>query len=143
MLIYLSKLLSKEEILTVLHSDKIEKLFTTYNIKSLISFGSINTDEFSEVSDIDLAVISDIKLPLDNIITLELTLQSLLNREIDIIDLNSDSLDLFIKINILNTGSLIYTVDNNITLNAFYNSVDKLYNENKNFIYFRRLDVLS
>ncbi|WP_195999839.1 nucleotidyltransferase domain-containing protein [Clostridium sp. 1001271B_151109_B4] len=139
----MSKLLSKEEILTVLHSDKIKKLFTTYNIKSLISFGSINTDEFSEVSDIDLAVISDIKLPLDNILTLELTLQSLLNREIDIIDLNSDSLDLFIKINILNTGSLIYTVDNNITLNAFYNSVDKLYNENKNFIYFRRLDVLS
>lgn len=139
----MSNILNKEDILDILNSNEIKKLLSKYNIKSLIRFGSINTDEFYEYSDVDLAVISDIKLSFDDLITLEFTLQGLLNREIDIIDLNSSTLDIFIKINILNTGVLIHTFDDNFTLNKFYNSVDRTYIENENYIYFRRLDVLT
>ena len=134
---------NKEQILDILNSNKIKTLLNKYNIKSFITFGSINTDEFYEYSDVDIAVISDVKLEFDDLITLEFTIQSLLNREIDIIDLNSNNLDLFIKINILNTGVLIHTFDDNFTLNNFYNSVDRTYIENENYIYFRRLDVLT
>ena len=139
----MSNILNKEDILDILNSNEIKKLLSKYNIKSLIRFGSINTDEFYENTDVDLAVISDIKLSFDDLITLEFTLQGLLNREIDIIDLNSSTLDIFIKINILNTGVLIHTFDDNFTLNKFYNSVDRTYIENENYIYFRRLDVLT
>ena len=139
----MSNILNKEDILDILNSNEIKKLLSKYNIKSLIRFGSINTDEFYEYSDVDLAVISDIKLSFDDLITLEFTLQGLLNREIDIIDLNSSTLDIFIKINILNTGVLIHTFDDNFTLNKFFNSVDRTYIENENYIYFRRLDVLT
>ena len=139
----MSNILNKEDILDILNSNEIKKLLSKYNIKSLIRFGSINTEEFYEYSDVDLAVISDIKLSFDDLITLEFTLQGLLNREIDIIDLNSSTLDIFIKINILNTGVLIHTFDDNFTLNKFYNSVDRTYIENENYIYFRRLDVLT
>ena len=139
----MSNILNKEDILDILNSNEIKKLLSKYNIKSLIRFGSINTDEFYEYSDVDLAVISDIKLSFDDLITLEFTLQGLLNREIDIIDLNSSTLDIFIKINILNTGVFIHTFDDNFTLNKFYNSVDRTYIENENYIYFRRLDVLT
>lgn len=142
-MIYLSNILNKEQILDILNSNKIKTLLNKYNIKSFITFGSINTDEFYEYSDVDIAVISDVKLEFDDLITLEFTIQSLLNREIDIIDLNSNNLDLFIKINILNTGVLIRTFDDNFTLNNFYNSVDRTYIENENYIYFRRLDVLT
>lgn len=142
-MIYLSNILNKEQILDILNSNKIKTLLNKYNIKSFITFGSINTDEFCEYSDVDIAVISDVKLEFDDLITLEFTIQSLLNREIDIIDLNSNNLDLFIKINILNTGVLIHTFDDNFTLNNFYNSVDRTYIENENYIYFRRLDVLT
>ena len=142
-MIYLSNILNKEQILDILNSNKIKTLLNKYNIKSFITFGSINTAEFYEYSDVDIAVISDVKLEFDDLITLEFTIQSLLNREIDIIDLNSNNLDLFIKINILNTGVLIHTFDNNFTLNKFYNSVDRTYIENENYIYFRRLDVLT
>ena len=142
-MIYLSNILNKEQILDILNSNKIKTQLNKYNIKSFITFGSINTDEFYEYSDVDIAVISDVKLEFDDLITLEFTIQSLLNREIDIIDLNSNNLDLFIKINILNTGVLIHTFDDNFTLNNFYNSVDRTYIENENYIYFRRLDVLT
>ena len=74
---------------------------------------------------------------------MELYFEKLLKREIDLIDLKNDNLDLFVKINILNTGSVIYSTDNNLELEILKNKVDKLYKENENFIYFRKRDLLS
>lgn len=74
---------------------------------------------------------------------MELYFEKLLKREIDLIDLKSDNLDLFVKINILNTGSVIYSTDNNLELEILKNKVDKLYKENENFMYFRKRDLLS
>lgn len=73
---------------------------------------------------------------------MELYFEKLLKREIDLIDLKSDNLDLFVKINILNTGSVIYSTDNNLELEILKNKVDKLYKENENFMYFRKRDLL-
>lgn len=63
--------------------------------------------------------------------------------EIDILDLRSTNLDLFVKINVLNNGEVIYSTDNNKNFNIFYDETDTIYKENENFIYFRKVDVLS
>lgn len=60
------------------------------------------------------------------------------NREIDVLDLRSEVLDLFVKINILNTGKVIYSKDNSKSIEVLYNETDKIYKENENFMYFRR-----
>ncbi|WP_253198003.1 hypothetical protein [Clostridium gasigenes] len=62
---------------------------------------------------------------------------------IDILDLRSTNLDLFVKINVLNNGKVIYSTDNNKNFNIFYDETDRIYKENENFMYFRKVDVLS
>lgn len=134
---------SKNTILKKLESVTVLNLFNKFNIKSVLIFGSITNDEFNEESDVDLAIVSDNIVDLDDILTIELLLENILNRDVDLIDLRSSSLDLFVKINILNTGKVIYSTDNNELLEHIYNETDRIYKENKNFIYFRKLDVLS
>ncbi|MGG7165587.1 nucleotidyltransferase family protein [Clostridium ihumii] len=124
-------------------NNDILELFNKFNIKNIFAFGSLITDNFTDYSDIDLAIISDKKLSLDCIIDMELYLENFFNREIDIIDLNNPDLDFFVKINILNNNKLIYSTDDCKLFNSIYTETEKTYNENKDFIYFRRMDVLS
>lgn len=70
-------------------------------------------------------------------------LEDLLKRKIDVVDLKSDTLDIFIKINILNTGKSIYTIDNNDYLNQYMDDVDWYYRENEHYFKYRRRDLLS
>jgi Predicted nucleotidyltransferases len=133
----------KAEIIEKLNSKEVTDLANKYNITTMIMFGSITNDEFDEESDIDLAILSCRAVELDKILEMELFFENFLNREIDILDLNSESLDLFVKIAILNTGKVIYSADNEKSLNILYNETDKIYRENENFIYFRKVDVLS
>lgn len=137
------KVYDKAEIIEKLNSKEVTDIINKYNITTMIMFGSITNDEFDEESDIDLALLSSRAIELDNILEMELFFENLLNREIDILDLNSESLDLFVKISILNTGKVIYSADNEKSLNILYNETDKIYRENENFIYFRKVDVLS
>lgn len=139
----MSNLYSKEEIINLLASKEVSDFLGKYHISNMVMFGSITNDEFTQESDVDLAVLGNSYFELDNILDLELFLQNLLNREMDILDLRSTSLDLFVKINILNTGKIIYSTDNNKSFNILYNETDRLYKENENFIYFRKVDVLS
>ncbi|HCQ88637.1 MAG TPA: hypothetical protein DIU45_01320, partial [Clostridium sp.] len=92
-------------------------------IKNILVFGSVLTDDFNINSDVDIAILSDEKLKLNDILSLELFFEEILNRPIDIVDLNSTTLDMFIKINILNTGKVLYTSDNNKSLEEL---IDKL-----------------
>ncbi|MFW2489054.1 type VII toxin-antitoxin system MntA family adenylyltransferase antitoxin [Clostridium chromiireducens] len=133
----------KEKINSILGSKEVGVFFNKYNLSSVITFGSINTDDFNEESDVDIAIIGDNKIELGPILELEMYLESLLNREIDVIDLRSENLDLFLKIGILNEGKIIYTDDNNCCLQKFEEKLDRIYRENENFIYFRKKDVLS
>ncbi|MEG0326267.1 MAG: nucleotidyltransferase domain-containing protein [Cellulosilyticaceae bacterium] len=114
-----------------------------YNLNSIIIFGSILTEEFHEGSDIDIAVLGAGKLSLKEILTLEMFFEDLLERPIDVIDLKSEGLDLFIKINILNTGVSVYTTDDRQSLEQMIDEVEIYYRDNETFFYFRRKDLLS
>lgn len=143
----MDKLYSKEEIIEKLNSEEVFNFLNKYNITTLIMFGSIVSDdmdnEFNEESDVDLAILASKAMELDSILEIELFFQNLLNRETDVLDLKSESLDLFVKISILNYGKVIYSQDNGKSLEVLYNETDRIYKENENFMYFRKVDVLS
>ncbi|SHH33087.1 type VII toxin-antitoxin system MntA family adenylyltransferase antitoxin [Clostridium grantii] len=139
----MEKVLDREEIIERLESKEVMDFANKYNITTMIIFGSIISNEFNVESDVDIAILSHDEIELDNILDIELFLQNLLNREIDVLDLRSEGLDLFLKINILNKGKVLYTKDNRESLDVLYNETDKTYKENENFIHFRKVDVLS
>lgn len=132
----------KKIILNKICSEKSIELFTKLKITSLILFGSYNTDEYTAESDVDIAIIGENKIDLDDILELELYFETILNKEIDIIDLKSDNIDLFVKINILNSGTVLYSSDDNFNYEAYAQQVDWTYRENRNYMFFRRRDVL-
>ncbi|GFP76020.1 type VII toxin-antitoxin system MntA family adenylyltransferase antitoxin [Clostridium fungisolvens] len=126
-----------------LNSKEVYDFINQLNISNVIIFGSLNHGEFNEISDVDIAVLNEQKISLDTILDLELFLENLLNRPIDVVDLRSDKLDLFVKINILNYGKILFTNDHGKMFENICDEVDRIYKENENFIYFRRMDVLS
>ncbi|GIM28807.1 hypothetical protein CPJCM30710_14730 [Clostridium polyendosporum] len=130
-------------ILGKLKSDEFIKFIEGLKVNTVLIFGSTITDVFNEDSDVDIAVLSSEKLKLNDILNLELFLEEMLNRPIDVVDLNSTNLDLFVKITILNTAKVVYTNDNNKSLEEMIDRVEINYRENENFFYYRRLDLLS
>ena len=133
----------KKLIMGKLKSKEVVNFLNKYNISSMLTFGSFNNNNFSEESDIDIAIIGKHKIDLDEILEIELFLAKLLNKEIDVIDLKSESLYIFLKINVLNDGKIIYSNDDNYNLEIFKDEIDRIYKENENFFWFRRKDVLS
>ena len=133
----------KQIILEKLSSSKFIEFISNFHILTVVIFGSICTEEFNEFSDVDIAILGKNKVSLDNILDIELFLEKFLERPIDVIDLISDNLDIFIKINILNTGEIIHSKDNKESFNKLCDETDRLYRENENFMYFRKVDVLS
>lgn len=143
----MNKAYDKIEIIEKLKSEEVFNFIKKYNITTMLIFGSIVSDdldnEFNEESDVDIALLASKSIELDSILEIELFFQNLLNREIDVLDLRSESLDIFVKISILNTGKIIYTADDGMSLEVLYNETDRIYRENENFMYFRKVDVLS
>lgn len=133
----------KNLIMSKLKSEDVVNFLNKYDISSMLTFGSLNNDNFSKESDIDIAIIGKHKIDLDEILEIELFLGKLLSKEIDVIDLKSENLYIFLKINVLNDGEIIYSNDDNYNLEKFKNETDKIYKENENFFWFRRKDVLS
>lgn len=133
----------KNDIINKLNSEYFFEFIDEFNINSVMIFGSICTEGFNELSDVDIAILGENKLPLDNILDIELFLEEILKRDIDVVDLKSNSLDMFVKINILNTGKVLHTTDENKLFERFCDDVNRIYVENADFMYFRRRDVLS
>ena len=131
------------EILDKLKSKELKNYLSKLDINNALVFGSIITDNFNEESDVDIAILGTSKLTIKEILKLELLLEDLLERNIDVIDLNSDNLDIFIKIDILNDGKSIYTTDNNKFLEKFIEKVDWYYRENEYYFKCRRRELLS
>ena len=131
------------EILDKLKSKELKNYLSKLDINNALVFGSIITDNFNEESDVDIAILGTSKLTIKEILKLELFLEDLLERNIDVIDLNSDNLDIFIKIDILNDGKSIYTTDNNKFLYFFIEKVDWYYRENEYYFKCRRRELLS
>lgn len=117
----------------------IEKL----SLNNVMIFGSILTDDFNEESDVDIAVLGNEKLKITDILNLELFFEDMLGRSIDVVDLTNETLDIFVKVNILNTGKSIYSSDENKSLEELIDRMELYYRENENYFYCRRRDLLS
>lgn len=137
------RMYSKEEILEKLALEEVFNKLNSYNLLSVVVFGSIVTDEFNEYSDVDIAIIGKETIELDKILELEMYFENLLKREIDVVDLKSDNLDLFVKVSILNSYEIVFDIDNNVEFSKVYNEIDRIYKENENFFHFRKVDLLS
>ncbi len=140
-MITLSNQLIKEEILKKLKSEEFTGFIKRFDIINIAVFGSILTEEFNEESDVDIAVLGRGSFSLDDILEVELFLERFLEREIDVVDLKSKTLDIFVKISILNSCEIIYSTDNKV-FEEFCDDVEWIYRENENFIHFRKVDVL-
>ena len=130
-------------IVNKLKCDEIKEYAGKLPINNILVFGSLITDEFNEESDVDIAIFGDEKLHIKEVLRLELFLEDLLERHIDVVDLRSETLDLFIKIDILNTGKSIYTTDNNESLERFIDELDWYYKENEHYFQCRKRDLIS
>ena len=122
---------------------ELEEIAERYHLNNIMLFGSALTDEFNEYSDIDIAVLGTTPLELDELFELEDFFENQFHRTIDVVDLRSESLDFFIKVNILNTAQVIFDSDSERMLTSLKEQVERYYRENENFFYFRRMDVLS
>lgn len=137
----MSNLLNKNTILEKLHSDDLKSFIEKFNLDNIMVFGSLLTDEFNEESDVDIAILGNEAIALDDILEIELFLEGFLERPIDVVDLRSSTLDIFVKINILNSCKLIYSF-NERSFEKFCDEVHWIYKENEDYFYFRERDVL-
>ena len=134
-------LYNKEEIIKLLKSEEIIEKFKSENINSVVVFGSVLTEEFEDYSDVDIAILSENKISLNNIMELEESLSSILKREIDVIDLNNENLSLRFKVSVYDSGIVIYN-DKLDLYSKDYNKTDIIYKNNEEFRYFRERDVI-
>lgn len=134
-------LLDKDTILEKIKSQEFIDFIQRFNVSNVMVFGSLLTDEFNEESDVDIAILGDEAIPLDDILDMELFLEGFLERNIDVVDLRSKTLDIFIKINILNTCQVIYSI-NPEKFERYCDEVHWIYKENEDYFYFRKRDVL-
>lgn len=91
--------------------EELKKLCIKYKVNSLYAFGSVNTMNFTDKSDIDFLISFDKSISIDeyaeNYFLLHYQLQSLFKREIDLLTENSLSNPYFIK-GIEQTKQLLY-----------------------------------
>jgi uncharacterized protein len=80
-------MITKSEILNILKELK-PKLYTDYSVKEIGLFGSYSDDTYSENSDIDILI--ELEKPIGwRFFSLELYLESIFNKKIDLVTKNS------------------------------------------------------
>ena len=121
---------SKEEILSIINSDKFKNIFLSNNINNVIIFGSIRNTSFNDESDIDIAVISEKPLDINTELKINLSLEEMLERDVDLIDINDNKVNNVIKIDALNSEILILS-DNLLNITREFS--DNLCKENEEF----------
>lgn len=126
---------SKEDILRLVKSNEFKEIFKRNNIENVIIFGSLTKDDFSEESDIDIAIIGENKISDTVDLNLTLELEDFLGRSIDLIDINDEEIENIIKIEALNSDMVI--IKDRI-YEETYNYYDNLFRENIEF--WNRLD---
>lgn len=93
-----------------MYKDQIQRLCKNHKVKSLYSFGSVNTARFTKESDVDLMVDFAINDPIeysDNYFDLKFELERILNRSIDLLEKKAMK-NPFLKENIDKSKILIY-----------------------------------
>lgn len=92
------------------YKEQIQKLCRNLKVKTLYSFGSVNTTRFSKDSDVDLLVDFDTNDPFeytDNYFDLKFELEKILNRPIDLLESRAIK-NPFLRENIDKSKILIY-----------------------------------
>lgn len=92
------------------YKDQIQGLCKSHKVKTLYSFGSVNTTRFSNESDVDLMVDFETNDPIeytDNYFDLKFELERILNRSIDLLE-NRAIKNPFLRENIDKSKVLIY-----------------------------------
>jgi predicted nucleotidyltransferase len=92
------------------YKDQIQRLCKNHRVKTLYSFGSVNTQKFTSDSDVDLMVDFAINDPIeytDNYFDLKFELERILNRSIDLLE-NKAIKNPFLRENIDRSKVLIY-----------------------------------
>jgi predicted nucleotidyltransferase len=93
-----------------LYKEQIYKLCEHYKVKSLYSFGSVNTAHFTKESDVDLMVDFDTSDPFeytDSYFDLKFELERILNRSIDLLESKAIK-NPYLRANIDKSKVLIY-----------------------------------
>ena len=92
------------------HIDQIKVLCEVNSVRSLFSFGSVNTDRFNDESDIDLVVDIDDNDPVsyaEKYFNLKFNLEALLKRQIDLLEQKAIR-NRFLKMEIDRTKVFVY-----------------------------------
>jgi len=92
------------------YKDQIQSLCENYKVKTLYSFGSVNTTKFNEQSDVDMMVDFETTDPIeytDNYFDLKFELEKILNRSIDLLEHKAIK-NPFLRENIDRSKILIY-----------------------------------
>ncbi len=93
-----------------IYRDQIFELCENHKVKSLYSFGSVNTARFTKESDVDLMVDFDTSDPIeyaDSYFDLKFELERILNRSIDLLESKAIK-NPFLRANIDKSKILIY-----------------------------------
>lgn len=130
---------NKEQILDIISGDEFKDIFFKKDIFNVIIFGSLAKEEFTEESDIDIAVIPQTDLSFMDEINIEAQLEELLGRNIDIININDEGINELIKIEALNSKFIVMYNEKLQKAQDFYENYCK---ENEEFWYFLDKAVL-
>ncbi|OPJ57655.1 nucleotidyltransferase family protein [Clostridium chromiireducens] len=120
----------KTLILSIVDSQGFKDLFINRGITNVIIFGSLANGDFTSESDVDIAIISGVPISFNDELILTQKLEELLDRDIDLIDINDENINNLIKISALNSKFIV--LKDNLLDEAilFY---DNLYKENEEF----------
>jgi predicted nucleotidyltransferase len=92
------------------YENQIQRLCERHKVKTLYSFGSVNTAKFTQDSDVDLVVDFKIEDPFeytDNYFDLKFELEKIFNRQIDLLESKAIN-NPFLKESIEKTKVLVY-----------------------------------
>lgn len=120
----------KTLILRIVNSQSFKDLFINRDITNVIIFGSLANGDFTTESDVDIAIISKSPISFSDELILTQKLEELLDRNIDLIDINDENINNLIKISALNSRFIIlkdHLLDEAI---LFY---ENLYKDNEEF----------
>ncbi len=93
-----------------IYKDQIQRLCKNHKVRTLYSFGSVNTTRFNKDSDVDFMVDFETNDPLeytDNYFDLKFELERILNRSIDLLE-NKAIKNSLLRENIDKSKVLIY-----------------------------------
>lgn len=110
-------MMSNKEIIRVIHH-----ITNRDDIDACYIFGSFLTDRFTEESDIDIALIGDIKL--EDLLYLESTIEEALSRPIDLVKI--EDLPMYIQLSIISRDKKVIFKENEVTIN-YLNCLDMWY----------------